>query len=268
MRQRSGMNRGIVEDNFIPGTTFKEATDLYTFDSRLRLITLDALERLEVSLRTEVALTLGRHGATAYRQTKYFGPRFKKPIKRTGPTRHRDWLQRFDKRFNDSKDAFAEHFRTKYPGDDMPIWIAVELLDFGPLSHLISGMTFADKLLIGKDYGAIKPNQLQSWARSMAFVRNVCAHHARLWNKPLVNAPALQGNDVPVELQHILNAPGAESRIYAIACILRYLLQFANPRTRWKTRFIDHIETFPNSPRVSLSAAGFPNGWKNEALWK
>lgn len=268
MRQRSGAGNEIIEDNFVPGTTFRDATDLYAFDSRLRLITLDALERLEVSLRTEVALTLGRHGPRAYRETRYFGPRFKKPTGKSGPTRHRDWLQRFDKRFNESKDAFAEHFRKKYPGDDMPIWIAVELLDFGPLSHLISGMTYADQLLIGQDYGGIKPHPLQSWARSMAFVRNVCAHHARLWNKPLVNAPALQGDDIPVDLRHIRNAPGAETRFYAIACILRYLLQFANPRTRWKERFMAHITTFPASPRISLVAAGFPPGWQNEVLWK
>jgi len=267
MRQRSGVKNEVVEDNFVPGATFKEATDLYTFDSRLRLITLDALERIEVSLRTEVALTLGRHGPKAYRETKYFGPRFKRPIKKTGPTRHRDWLQRFDKRFNASKDAFAEHFRTKYPGDDMPIWIAVELLDFGPLSHLIAGMTYADQKLIGEDYGGIKPHQLQSWARAMAFVRNVCAHHARLWNKPLVNAPALHGEDIPVELRHVIKFSGSETRFYAIACILRYLLQFVNPRTRWKERFISHINTFPASPRVDLSAAGFRNDWQKEVIW-
>lgn len=267
MRQRSGPSGEVVEDNFVRGTSFKEATDLYTFDSRLRLITMDALERLEVSLRTEVALTLRRHGPKAYRETRFFGPSFRKLMKGSGPTRHRDWLQRFDQRFNDSKDAFAEHFRRRYPGDDMPIWIAVELLDFGPLSHLISGMTYSDKLLIGQSYGGIKPNELQSWVRSMAFVRNVCAHHARLWNKPLVNAPALQGSAVPIEVRHAASASGAGSRFYAIACVMRFMLRFANPRTNWKQRFIDHIGNFPHSPRISLSAAGFPENWKGENLW-
>jgi abortive infection bacteriophage resistance protein len=267
MRQRTGQNGEIVEDNFVPGTTFAEATDLYAFDSKLRLLTLDALERMEVSLRTETALTLGRRGGKSYRETRNFGRHFTKPQKTGGPTRHRLWLQRFDKRFNESKDAFVEHFRQKYPGDDMPIWIAVELLDFGPLSHLISGMTFADLQTMGKNYGDIRPRQLQSWARSMAFVRNVCAHHARLWNKPLVNAPALGATDTPDMLQHLQKAPGGNQRFYAMACVLRFLLMTVNPRTTWRDRFISHIQAFPKSPRLSLSAAGFPDNWTEERLW-
>lgn len=268
MRQRSGPTNEIVEDNFVPGTTFKEATDLYTFDSRLRLITLDALERLEVSLRTEVALTLGRHGAKSYRETKYFGPKFNRPTGRNGPTKHKIWLQKFDTRFNESKDAFAEHFRSRYPGDDMPIWIAVELLDFGPLSHLISGMKFADLKTIGASYRDISPQQLTSWARTLSFARNVCAHHARLWNRPLVNAPSIARPDTPKELRHLMSAPGSGTRYYALAAIMRYLLIAANPRTSWKDRFVAHIDSFPISPRLDLAAAGFPPNWRDEALWQ
>ncbi len=266
MRQRS--EGGVVEDNFVPGTTFKEATDLYAFDSRLRLLTLDALERLEVSLRTEVALTLGRHGPNAYRETKHFSPAFRKPTRGNGPTKHREWLSRFDKRFRESKDAFAEHFRVKYPGDDMPIWIAVELLDFGPLSHLLGGMSYADLRLVGTSYGDINPKKVMSWARSMAFARNVCAHHARLWNRPLVNAPSLSGEDCPVDLAHVREAPGKETRYYSIACVLSYMLRHANPRTSWRRRFIDHVVTFPTSERLSLASAGFPSDWQEQEIWK
>ncbi|MEM7732849.1 MAG: Abi family protein [Pseudomonadota bacterium] len=268
MRQRSGPKSEIVEDNFVPGTTFQEVTDLYTFDSRLRLVMLDALERIEVSLRTEVALTLGRHGAKSHREPKTFDRNFNKPIRGTGPTPHRKWLQKFDDRFNRSKDAFAEHFRTKYPGDDMPIWIAVELLDFGPLSHLISGMKFADRKNIGDNYGGIHPNHLGSWSHSMSYVRNVCAHHARLWNKPMVNAPALSGPSLPPQLKHVLSTPNSQFRLYAVACVLRYMLSFANPRTKWHERFLSHIKSFPVSPRLTLSDAGFPYNWETEDLWR
>lgn len=268
MRQRTGSKGDTVEDNFVPGTTFKEATDLYTFDGRLRLIVMDALERIEVSLRTEVALTLGRHGPRAYRDPTFFDSKFNRPIKGSGPTKHREWLQRFDKRFLESKDAFAEHFRRKYPGDDMPIWIAVELLDFGALSHLISGLKYRDKVKIGESYGGIAPNELQSWVRSMAFVRNVCAHHARLWNKPLVNSPALTGKDVPRVLKHAMLGTGSGSRFYSVACVMRYLLKHANPRTSWKDRFVSHIETFPISPRISISALGLPENWSSQELWE
>jgi abortive infection bacteriophage resistance protein len=267
MRRRDP-ETGHVSDEFKAGTTFKEATDLYTFDGRLRLIMLDAYERLEVSLRTEVALCLGGYSPQAHRNLEWLGPDFSRPKYRNGPTLHREWLGRLDKKARDSKDQFAEHFRTKYPNDDMPVWIAVELLDFGPLSHLISGMKNSHLAIIGRDYGSIKPPQVKSWARSLAFSRNVCAHHSRLWNKPLVNQPSLVGGGIPDDLQHIQYLPDGGKRLYSIASVAQYMLRIANPRTSWKSRFIKHIDTFPTSDRLSLSAGGFPPNWKNEKLWK
>lgn len=261
---------GDVLDEFSDGTNFKEVTDLYTFDGRLRLIMLDALERLEVSLRTDVALTLGIHDPKAHRNAEFLDGKFTRPRENGAASKHRNWLSRLDKRFLDSKDQFAEHFRAKYPSDDMPVWIAVELLDFGPLSHLISGMTFKDRKLIGENYGGIEPPNLSSWAHSLSFTRNVCAHHSRLWNKPLVNQPSLKGlrGDAKEVLAHVTGSPGGPARFYAIASIARYMLRFANPRTRWRDRFVMHIATFPESERLSLEAAGFPKNWRDEELWR
>ena len=267
MRRRDPSN-GVVQDEFTEGTTFKEATDLYTFDGRLRLIMLDALERIEVSLRTEVALTLGARAPKAHRDLRNFDIKFSRPTSGKGSaSKHRVWLGKLDDRFMKSKDQFAEHFRTKYPSDDMPIWIAVELLDFGPLSHLISGMKYADRKQIGQSYRGVDANQLASWAHSLAYTRNVCAHHSRLWNKPLVNQPALSGRKTPSDMIHVRSAPGAHTRFYAIACVARYMLRDANPRTSWHERFKKHIDTFPTSPRLSLASAGFPENWSDQPLW-
>lgn len=259
---------GEVEDHFVDGTTFKEATDLYTFDGRLRLLMLDALERLEVSLRTEVALALGRHDPKAHRDLRHLSSDFARPRFPGGPSKHREWLQRLDRRANESKDQFAKHFRTKYPNDDMPVWVAVELLDFGPLSHLVHGMTNQDLMMIGRGYGNIKPNYLRSWAHSLSFTRNVCAHHSRLWNKPLINQPTIAGRNLPQQLMHLQRSTDSNKRLYSIASIARLMLQSANPRTSWKERFVSHIETFPTSRRLTIASAGFPTDWREQDLWK
>ncbi|WP_281981408.1 Abi family protein [Thalassorhabdomicrobium marinisediminis] len=265
MRIRRDNNE--ILDNFYEGTSFSDVTNLYTFDGRLRLIVLDALERLEVSLRTEVALSLGQYDPKAHRKLSFLGPDFAKRTHRGGATKHREWLQRLDNRANNSKDQFAQHFRTKYPSEDMPVWIAVELLDFGPLSHLISGMRNSDLVKIGKSYGGIKPPQLKSWARSLSFTRNVCAHHSRLWNKPLVNQPSLVGSAVPESLKHVGDRLDAGKRLYSIALVAVFMLNFANPRTSWKQRFISHIKTFPETNRIKLASAGFPDNWTEQDIW-
>ncbi|WP_416379083.1 Abi family protein [Altererythrobacter sp. H2] len=44
------------EDHFLPGSTFEDAVALYAFDRKLRLLALDALERIERAIRVDVAL--------------------------------------------------------------------------------------------------------------------------------------------------------------------------------------------------------------------
>lgn len=266
LRKRDQVD-GTVLDQFEDGATFKEVTDLYTFDGRLRLIALDALERLEVSLRTEVALTLGRHHPQAHRDTHYVDGNFSRIPVSGKPSKHKEWLQRLDERALKSKDQFAEHFRSKYPNDHMPIWMAVELLDFGPLSHLIAGLKFADKKTICQDYPGLPPQVLSGWVRTLSFTRNVCAHHSRLWNRRLISQPKLPKAGVPAELMHLTRVPGQTSRFYAAACIMQFMLRNVNPRTQWRSRFKNHISTFPVSERLSLAAAGFPQGWDSEQLW-
>jgi len=49
----------VVEDRFREETAFSTVMDLYVFDKRLRLLSLDAIERIEVALRVDISLMLG-----------------------------------------------------------------------------------------------------------------------------------------------------------------------------------------------------------------
>ena len=175
--------QSILQDHFKPDTYFQTVIDLYLFDKKLRLLTLDALESIEVALRTAVVFQIGQYDPWAYRDPTYLNDKFVKDDK------HELWLQQLDAKVKQSKESFVEHFRLKYPSSDIPIWIAVELLDFGSLSIFLSGMRSVDQYQIASQYGIPRPDLLVSWVRTLSFVRNVCAHHARLWNKLLVIQP-------------------------------------------------------------------------------
>ncbi len=59
-------NRPQREDNFIPGSKFQDAVELYVFDKKLRLLILDAIERVEVAIRVDIAYLLGAKDPFAY----------------------------------------------------------------------------------------------------------------------------------------------------------------------------------------------------------
>ncbi len=256
-----------VLDDFKDGTEFKWATDLYAFDKALRLQLLDVLERIEVFVRTGVALTVGQHDPWSHRDPKILDRRFTSKNAKTGKVPHTEWLSRLDEKANTSKEEFAGHFRSRYPTSHMPIWIAVELLDFGPLSHFLSGLKWADANTIAATCGVPRPDLFTSWVRSLSVVRNTCAHHARLWNKPLIDQPKFPSKgEIPL-LDHLAASPHSNKRIYAACAIARYLLLAVNPRTQWSQRLKDHIATFPENPYVTLNTMGFPKDWEKLPLW-
>lgn len=253
-------------DNFKDGTEFKHATDLYAFDKGLRLIVLDAIERIEISVRTEVALAVGRHDPKAHRDPARVDSRFTTARPPRTQSMYSGWIDKLDQKEANSKEEFAEHFRTKYAGDKMPVWIAVELLDFGPLSIFLSGMRYDDLRFIERSIG-IRFHLVKSWVRSLSTIRNICAHHSRLWNKPLIDQPALpRTNEIP-EFDHVLVAPGGNRRLYAALAIMRLLLKEINPRTKWVERVKAHIGTFPNAPNIKIADMGFPDNWDKLPLW-
>ncbi len=257
-----------LKDQFKPGTTFKNATDLYAFDKGLRLIVLDAIERIEVSVRTEFALAVGLIGPLAHRDQRNFNARFSQFHPPRTQSMFQEWLYKLDGKAAYSKEEFAVHFRTKYFGEFMPIWVAVELLDFSPLSIALARLKHAQQQQISASYGGISFRLIQSWIHSLCDIRNTCAHHSRLWNKPLVNQPATPRKDEALDLDHLTAAPGTNKRIYAALAVMRSLLKEINPRTKWSDRLKHHVTTFPqDAPNVSLRDAGFPDDWDTLPLW-
>lgn len=268
-RDAQGRTQAVVHDDFKPGTDFPSVLALYVFDKKLRLLLLDALERIEIALRTDVALLLGHKDPWAHRDpARLHGNFAKKTHWRTGITAHADWLARLDKIAERSMDEFAQHFRRKYPASPLPIWMAVELLEFGMLSRFIEGMAVADQDTLARKYGLPRRELLTSWVRTLTFVRNVCAHHGRLWNRALIDQPKPpRPGEIP-ELDHLARDRFAQERLYAAVAIVRFMLRIINPTSSWTDRLKAHLGTFPASTHLVFGGTGFPEHWQAEPLWR
>lgn len=260
-------------DTFLAGTEMQTIVELYVFDKKLRLLMLDALERIEIALRTDIALLLGQRGPWAHRDHNQFDQSFITPKRQHGRKKkpkaksHADCLKRLDDLQGKANEDFAVHFRQKYPGEHMPIWMATELWDFGMLSHFLGGMKAADLSVLAARYGLPRWQLLPSWVRSLNFVRNVCAHHGRLWNRGLVDHPAQPKPGELPELSILASDQHARTRLYAAAAVTRFLLRVINPSTSWAERLKAHVATFPTNAHVSFQGSGFPNDWHEQPLW-
>jgi abortive infection bacteriophage resistance protein len=139
-------------DRFLPDSSFQNAVDLYVFDKKLRLIALDALERIEIALRVDVSHTLGKEDRFAYLRPDLFHRSFSSDLNNEGLTNHHRWLGKHAGLITRSKEDFISHNRARY-GLPIPIWVSCEVWDFGTMSTLFAGMREGDQDAISKKYG-------------------------------------------------------------------------------------------------------------------
>ncbi len=118
-------------------------------------------------------------------------------------------------------------------------------------------------------YTAISLKRLttKSWLRSLNYVRNVVAHHSRLWNRNLIDQPKLgKQSDMP-EFAFAIGNAHCTSRVYIILCILAHLMKYVSSRSSWSKRVARLIETFPQAVHVNIKDMGCPEGWTAHQFW-
>lgn len=253
--------QGFRTSEFIKGSRFEDAVNLYVFDKKLRLFALDAIERIELAIRVDIAYLLGKKDIFAHENPECLHGNFaKRWIKEgregEGFTEHQLWLQKHRELVKRSKNIpFVQHYLSKY--GKLPIWVAIELWDFGCISRLFPGLKHADKEFIANKYGVDNSKVFSGWLRSLNYIRNVSAHHGRLWNINILE-PSRQdrSHQFLKEIRH--------SKPFYYFCIMAIMLNEVCPNSSWKERFIQLCSEFPvpNNKAVSLTNFGVIEGWE------
>lgn len=233
---------------FKPGTQFGDVVDLYVFDRELRLLVMDAIERLETSIRTQWAYHLAHtYSPHAYMDATIF---------KNNHT-HQRCLKTLEEELSRSKEVFVSHYKNNYTDPALPpIWAVVEVVSLGQLSKWVSGLSRGqDRQAIAKNYG-IDEIVLTSFLHHLTIVRNICAHHGRLWNRCFSFRAKMSRK--PKSLQQSLN-PQQAKHLYNTLVMLEHLMNIISPGHHWKTWL---ITLFEKHPVASLKAMGFPDEWQ------
>jgi len=244
--------QGKVTGAFEAGTNFEQVVRLYEFDRHLRLLVMDAIERVEVHIRTLVTYHLGhQYGPFGHTDPANFHPGFD----------HARWLTKLEGEALQSKDAFVEHFKIKYTGfPTLPIWMSTEVMSLGSLSFCYKGLKNPDKQHIARQLG-VHHKRLKDWLHTLTYVRNICAHHSRLWNRNLAIKPERVRDpqwNPPITPRH--------DRLFYVLLVLRVLLRSNHNGGHWAASCNDLLDTFAGEERYRI-AMGMPSDWKVHPLW-
>ncbi|MDE6402700.1 MAG: Abi family protein [Muribaculaceae bacterium] len=237
---------------FKPGASFEGAYNLYKFDAELRKMVCSELEKIEISIRTQFSLAMGESAGIYW---------FENSDNFKDISRHAQILSKLKAEIDRSDDEAILNFRKNYSNTCPPSWMTFEVSSFGTLSMMYRWLKSGHSRRGVAQFYGLSDTVMESWMHSIVYVRNICAHHSRLWNRRLsINAliprnPRLQFIDIPNDTK----------RVYYIMSIILYLLQSVNPHNNFASRFKSLIAKYPD---VDVSAMGFPANWESEALWR
>lgn len=242
------------EHKFKAGTCLDDVLALYVFDRKLRLLIMDAIERIEVSLRGcwahHLAMKYGSHG--------YLDPALYQRADR--------YAQSFTTLIGElakSKDTFILHYKDKYDDPEHPpIWMTAEIISLGQLSMWLSNLKERpDRQAIAKAYG-VDEKILVSIAHHLTYIRNICAHHGRLWNKQVTVKMIVPNSPASLKLAMNTALPG---RIYNTLAVLGYLMGVVAPGNHWRKQVVELMDSCALADPIAM---GIPTNWKEMPVWK
>jgi len=243
-------------EEYYPGTSLDAVWRRYVFDRQLRLLVLDGIERVEIALKTRLTHDFCHtHGAFGYLEPSN--------LPRLSSQRHSDFLKRVKDETERSREDFVIHFFNKYGDchDYLPLWMAVEIMSYGTVLTLFHGMKEKELKRVSAEFGLNLP-LMDSWISTLNYIRNICAHHGRLWNRELGVKPKIPSIDKYPEWHIPVVTP--PNRVFSVLTVLRSLLENVAPEQVAQNRLERLLSEYTDIP---LAFMGFPADWRNHAVW-
>jgi abortive infection bacteriophage resistance protein len=233
---------------FAIGTSFDQILDLYQFDRQLRVLFIDEIERLEVAIRVvicnELSLAYGAHWYITDHQ-KIFNRKF---------DIHKFWSAVLNETTR-SKDTFVVHYFKTYDEPLLPpSWVMAECLTISHWYRVYDALA-VQKNAIARHFN-LTAEVFCSWLHVIWLLRNVCAHHGRLWNR--------HHSIRPMVLKTHAKQFSDPSSFYSRAAIVRLMTQAVDSKSDFPSRLKSLAKT--RTP-LQLTQMAFPANWETDSFW-
>lgn len=231
------------KDYFKAGSSFEDIVNLYNFDKDLRSILFSNIESIEIYIRAKSAFAISKlKGAFGYLDEASFNAKYHH--------KYTELLSNINREVTRSKEVFVKKYISEI--GYLPVWAMVEVISMGSLSMLYSYLTDDIRKEISGEL-KIPTFVLQSWLHTLTYIRNICAHHSRLWNKDLAIEPVVPRKNK--KFNQISN-----KRLFFILAIINDLNNKIDSNSNSLPKDINILlDKYLN---INIKAMGFHNNWK------
>lgn len=242
------------------GIAFEDIIDLYCFDRRLRSLVFNALEKIEVAVRTKIIYTysIATNDSHWYVEADHFES--KKDFETLEEEMESD--------INRSNEDFIKHYDYKYDEPPFPpSWMGLEVVSFGTLSKLYESLKKTDtKKEIAYQFGLCDIKIMENWFHALANLRNCCAHHSRIWNRRFMVHIKMPYNTKRMFMDRDTVRNIKQNKLFALLSAIKYISDIISPDNSFKSNLIQLIDK--GGKLLNLKDMGFPDNWKHLSVWK
>jgi len=237
------------KNSFKNGTTFEDVVQLYYFDKELRNLVFYAIEKIEVYIRTQISFSISKNsGVFGYVDENIFHD----------VSKHASLLESIKLETRRSNEIFVKAFYDKYDEEYLPVWAMVEIISFSTLSKIFANLKESYRREITKEI-KIKPFVFKTWLHTLTYIRNICAHHSRLWNKILAIEPMIPKN------QKVFKSLNNRKLFFVLSVIQFIFISIDDEEFDFKSELKSLLGKYPF---VDIKAMGFIENWEELEIWR
>jgi abortive infection bacteriophage resistance protein len=244
-----------------PDIQFSDIIDLYTFDSCLRKLVFNAIEAIEISVRTQIIYEY----SIATNDSHWF---MDKSLYHY-TDKYEFIMNKIKEDIARSNEDFVSHYKNTYDDPELPpAWMTLETLSFGNLSKLFKNLE--RKYPVTKNilhfYGLPNLTFLMNWMHTISALRNYCAHHSRIWNRRFPIGIKLPYNAVYPFMERKDLRSVRNNKLFALVSCIKYILNIICPDNKFKDSLLKIVSD--GGKLVALKDMGFPENWQSFGAWK
>lgn len=265
-------------EKFVVPITFHNIIDIYRFDTKLRSLCLDALEKIEICIMSQICNHMCiNYGAFWYGNSQYI--RLINKTDKKGNSRlvidYTSFRAEITKIIKDNylSDVTLKNFYSKYNNNFPPFWMIAQFLTFGTIAKLYSALPIKDQRQIALNL-KINNQYLESVLQALSYIRNICAHYKRLWDRSL-------GIVVPnIKLETTLREtykynykfhkkPNInDNHFFPVFYSISFLLSIIAPKSKYCSLIKTLIDKYNSRTNlINYDEMGFPEEWEDLPLF-
>lgn len=242
-------------DKFYPSASFQNIMDIYNFDHDFRTLIFDIVTKIEVNVKSVYAYRFSeKYGPLGYLNKNNFVP--------TQTLSYEDVINKVSTliKANTNHEEYLKHFQQI--NEDIPMWAYIESFTMSDLSKLYSITDNDLQLAIAKEFGLMSNGGyriLSNYLYCLAFLRNICAHGGRLFNRKFNTKPNLNKRE---KMLLTIDKDGNPDNSFLFGYIINIMR--LSRQSDWEMFKDNTLKLCRKYPFVDMSYYGFCDDWDKE----